>query len=148
MNWAAIPFRLRFMSAAPDRAEELFTEHSRRIYAYCLRQLGSREEAEDAVQATYLNACRSLLAGFEPEIAQAWLFKVAQNGCLTRHRPTWRPRRIERPSDIQEIEELIPSPHEPGDELLGIDEALPSLPEQQPPPILLRAWEGLSSRAV
>jgi RNA polymerase sigma-70 factor (ECF subfamily) len=136
------------MSAAPDRAEELFTEHSRRIYAYCLRQLGSREEAEDAVQATYLNACRSLLSGFEPEIAQAWLFKVAQNVCLTKQRSTWRRRRIERPGDIQAMEDLIPSPHEPGDELLGIDEALASLPEQQQRAILLREWQGLSYREV
>jgi RNA polymerase sigma-70 factor, ECF subfamily len=136
------------MSAAPDRAEELFTEHSRRIYAYCLRQLGSREEAEDAVQATYLNACRSLLSGFEPDVAQAWLFKVAQNVCLTRQRSTWRRRRIERPEDIQEIEEFIPSPHEPGDELLGIDVALASLPEQQQRAILLREWQGLSYREV
>ena len=65
------------MGAAPQLAEELFNEHHRRIYLYCLRQLGSREEAEDAVQATYLNACRSLMDGFEPEAAQAWLFKVA-----------------------------------------------------------------------
>ena len=136
------------MSAAPDRAEELFTEHSRRIYAYCLRQLGSREEAEDAVQATYLNACRSLLAGFEPEIAQAWLFKVAHNVCMTRQRSTWRRRRIERPEDIQEIEELIASPHDPGDELLGIDDALASLPAQQRRAILLREWHGLSYREV
>jgi RNA polymerase sigma-70 factor (ECF subfamily) len=136
------------MSAAPDRAEELFTEHSRRIYAYCLRQLGSREEAEDAVQATYLNACRSLLSGFEPDVAQAWLFKVAQNVCLTKQRSTWRRRRIERPGDIQEIEEFIPSPHEPGDELLGIDVALASLPEQQQRAILLREWQGLSYREV
>jgi RNA polymerase sigma-70 factor, ECF subfamily len=136
------------MSAAPDRAEELFNEHSRRIYAYCLRRLGSREEAEDAVQATYLNACRSLLSGFEPDVAQAWLFKVAQNVCLTRQRSAWRRRRIERPEDIQEIEEFIPSPHEPGDELLGIDVALASLPEQQQRAILLREWQGLSYREV
>jgi RNA polymerase sigma-70 factor (ECF subfamily) len=136
------------MSAAPDRAEELFTEHSRRIYAYCLRQLGSREEAEDAVQATYLNACRSLLAGFEPEIAQAWLFKVAHNVCLTKQRSTWRRRRVERPEDIQEIEELIASPHDPGDQLLGIDDALASLPAQQRRAILLREWHGLSYQEV
>jgi RNA polymerase sigma-70 factor (ECF subfamily) len=136
------------MSAAPDRAEELFTEHSRRIYAYCLRQLGSPEEAEDALQATYLNACRSLLSGFEPEVAQAWLFKVAHNVCLTRQRSTWRRRRVERPEDIQEIEGLIASPHDPGDELLGIDEALASLPAQQRRAILLREWQGLSYREV
>jgi RNA polymerase sigma factor (sigma-70 family) len=136
------------MSAAPDRAEELFHEHSGRIYAYCLRQLGSPEEAEDAVQATYLNACRSLLSGFEPDVAQAWLFKVAHNVCLTKQRSTWRRRRIERPGDFQEIEELIASPHNRGDELFGIDDALATLPEQQRRAILLREWQGLSYREV
>jgi RNA polymerase sigma-70 factor (ECF subfamily) len=136
------------MSAAPDRAEELFTEHSRRIYAYCLRQLGSREEAEDAVQATYLNACRSLLSGFEPDVAQAWLYKVAQNVCLTKQRSSWRRRRVERPGDLQEIEEFAATPPDPGDELLGIDDALASLPEQQRRAILLREWKGLSYREV
>jgi RNA polymerase sigma-70 factor (ECF subfamily) len=136
------------MSAAPDRAEELFTEHSRRIYAYCLRQLGSREEAEDAVQATYLNACRSLLSGFEPDVAQAWLYKVAQNVCLTKQRSSWRRRRVERPGDLQEIEEFAAVPPDPGDELLGIDDALASLPEQQRRAILLREWKGLSYREV
>jgi RNA polymerase sigma factor (sigma-70 family) len=143
-----VALRLKVMSAAPDRAEELFNEHSRRIYAYCLRQLGSPEEAEDAVQATYLNACRSLLSGFEPEVAQAWLFKVAHNVCLTRQRSTWRRRRIESPGDIQEIEELLPSPHDHGDELFGIDDALAALPEQQRRAILLREWQGLSYREV
>jgi RNA polymerase sigma-70 factor (ECF subfamily) len=136
------------MSAAPDRAEELFTEHSRRIYAYCLRQLGSREEAEDAVQATYLNACRSLLSGFEPDVAQAWLYKVAQNVCLTKQRSSWRRGRVERPGDLQEIEEFAAAPSDPGDELLGIDDALASLPEQQRRAILLREWKGLSYREV
>jgi RNA polymerase sigma-70 factor (ECF subfamily) len=136
------------MSAAPDRAEELFTEHSRRIYAYCLRQLGSREEAEDAVQATYLNACRSLLSGFEPVVAQAWLYKVAQNVCLTKQRSSWRRRRVERPGDLLEIEEFAAAPPDPGDELLGIDDALASLPEQQRRAILLREWKGLSYREV
>jgi RNA polymerase sigma factor (sigma-70 family) len=136
------------MGAAPDRAEELFHEHSRRIYAYCLRQLGCPEEAEDALQATYLNACRSLLGGFEPEVAQAWLFKVAHNVCLTRQRSRWRRSRVERPQDIQSIEEFIAAPDEHGDELLGIEDALVGLPEQQRRAILLREWQGLSYREV
>jgi RNA polymerase sigma-70 factor, ECF subfamily len=147
MPAATDPRRLSLVSAAPDRAEELFTEHSRRIYAYCLRQLGSPEEAEDAMQATYLNACRSLLSGFEPEVAQAWLYKVAQNVCLTKQRSSWRRRRVERPEDIQEIQDYIPAP-ESGDELFGIGEALAGLPEQQRRAILLREWKGLSYREV
>jgi RNA polymerase sigma-70 factor (ECF subfamily) len=136
------------MASSPQLAEDLFHEHSRRIYAYCLRQLGSPEEAEDALQATYLNACRSLLSGFEPEVAQAWLFKVAQNVCLTRRRSSWRRRRVERPEDFQEIQDFIPAPTRAGEELLGIDEALAALPAQQRRAILLREWQGLSYREV
>jgi len=136
------------MASSPQLAEDLFHEHSRRIYAYCLRQLGSPEEAEDALQATYLNACRSLLTGFEPEVAQAWLFKVAQNVCLTRLRSSWRRRRVEWPEDFQEIQDFIPAPTRAGEELFGIDEALAALPDQQRRAILLREWQGLSYREV
>jgi DNA-directed RNA polymerase specialized sigma24 family protein len=38
-RWAAA--HTQTMSAAPQLAEDLFNEYSRRIYAYCLRQLGS-----------------------------------------------------------------------------------------------------------
>src|SRR5919197_3456727 len=136
------------MSAAPQLAEELFNEYSRRIYAYCLRQLGSPEEAEDALQATYLNACRSLLGGFEPDAAQAWLFKVAQNVCLTRQRSRSRRARVERAQDLQEMQDFVAAPEKAGDDLLGIEEALAALPDQQRRAILLREWQGLSYREV
>ena len=136
------------MSAAPQLAEELFNEYSRRIYAYCLRQLGSPEEAEDALQATYLNACRSLLGGFEPQAAQAWLFKVAQNVCLTRQRSKWRRSRVERAHDLQEMQDFVAAPEKVGDDLLGIEDALAALPDQQRRAILLREWQGLSYREV
>jgi RNA polymerase sigma-70 factor (ECF subfamily) len=136
------------MSAAPQLAEELFNEHHRRIYLYCLRQLGSPEEAEDAVQATYLNACRSLMDGFEPEAAQAWLFKVAHNVCLTRRRSSYRRARVERPQDLQAVQDVVAAPETSGDELFGLDQALAGLPEQQRNAILLREWQGLSYREV
>ena len=136
------------MSAAPQLAEELFNEHHRRIYLYCLRQLGSPEEAEDAVQATYLNACRSLMDGFEPEAAQAWLFKVAHNVCLTRQRSSYRRARVERPQDLQAVQDVVAAPETSGDELFGLDEALAGLPDQQRNAILLREWQGLSYREV
>jgi RNA polymerase sigma-70 factor, ECF subfamily len=136
------------MSEAPQLAEELFHEHHRRIYLYCLRQLGSPEEADDAVQATYLNACRSLMDGFEPEAAQAWLFKVAHNVCLTRQRSSYRRARVERPHDLQAVQDTIAAPETSGDELFGLDDALAGLPDQQRRAILLREWQGLSYREV
>jgi RNA polymerase sigma-70 factor, ECF subfamily len=145
-RWAAA--HTQTMSAAPQLAEDLFNEYSRRIYAYCLRQLGSPEEAEDALQATYLNACRSLLNGFEPEVAQAWLFKVAENVCLTRQRSTWRRSRVERPQDLQAVQDFVAAPEETGEQLLGIADALATLSGQQRRAILLREWQGLSYREV
>jgi RNA polymerase sigma factor (sigma-70 family) len=133
--------------AEAQLAEDLFQAHARQIYAYCLRRLGSREEAEDALQATYLNAYRSLKGGFEPQLAQAWLLKVAQNVCFDRLRSTTRRARLELAHDAQEVEELAPAPVV-GDELFGIEDALAALPDQQRRAILLREWQGLSYKEV
>jgi RNA polymerase sigma-70 factor (ECF subfamily) len=64
----------------------LFERHSRRILGYCLRRLRSREDAEDAVQQTFLNAYRGLAKGTTPRSELAWLFKIAENVCLSRRR--------------------------------------------------------------
>jgi hypothetical protein len=49
---------------------------------------------------------------------------------------------------MQGIEDLVATPHDPDDELLGIDDALAALPEQQRRAILLREWKGFSYREV
>jgi RNA polymerase sigma factor (sigma-70 family) len=129
-------------------AADLFEEYSRRIYTYCLRQLRSPEEAEDAVQATYLSACRHLMRGFEPQAAQAWLLKVAENECITRLRSQSRRARLESGHDVEMIEETVAARDHQGDELFGIEDALAGLPDQQRRAILLREWQGLSYREV
>jgi len=129
-------------------AEDLFTEHSRLIYAYCLRRLGSPEEAEDALQATYLNACRSLMRGFEPNEGQAWLLTVAHNVCVSRLRSKSRRRLFERPQDFQEVQDHLAAPEIADEELFGLEDALAGMPEQQRRAILLREWQGLSYREV
>jgi RNA polymerase sigma factor (sigma-70 family) len=129
-------------------AEDLFTEHSRLIYAYCLRRLGSPEEAEDALQATYLNACRSLMRGFEPNEGQAWLLTVAHNVCVSRLRSKSRRRLFERPQDFQEVQDQLAAPEIADDELFSLEDALAGMPEQQRRAILLREWQGLSYREV
>ncbi len=126
----------------------LYERHAARILAYCQHRLGSREEAEDAVQTTFLNAFRALGRGVVPELESAWLFKIAENVCLSRRRSSWRRNRIESPSDFEAIEELVSSPTLERDELFGIQEALVAMPEQQRRAILLREWQGLSYREV
>ena len=135
---------------APQAAatEGLYERHAGKILSYCLHQLGSREEAEDAVQTTFMNAFRALGRGVVPEAESAWLFKIAENVCLSRRRSSWRRGRIESPSDFDVIEEVVPGPSRQRDELIGIEDALASMPEQQRRAILLREWQGLSYREI
>ncbi len=134
--------------AASAAAERLFHEHSGWVYGYCLRLLRSPEDAEDALQATYLNACRSLNQGTRPLADSAWLLRIAQNVCLTRLRSSGRRARLERVHDVTLLEETVAAPDRPADDLIGLTGALASLPEQQRKAILLREWQGLSYSEV
>jgi RNA polymerase sigma factor (sigma-70 family) len=134
--------------AASDTAEQLFQEHSRWIYGYCLRILRSPEEAEDALQTTYLNACRSLNQGTRPLVGSAWLLRIAQNVCFARLRSAGRRDRLERLQDIAVLEETVAAPERSPADLIGLTDALRRLPERQREAILLREWQGLSYREL
>jgi RNA polymerase sigma factor (sigma-70 family) len=137
-------------AAAPeaDVTRELYERYANQIFRYCLHQLGSREEAEDAVQSTFLNAFRGLKRGVEPELESAWLFKIAHNVCLSRRRSLWRRGRVESPADFELVEELTPAPSRRADELIGLQDVLEQMPETQRRAILLREWQGLSYREI
>ncbi|MGZ4348722.1 MAG: RNA polymerase sigma factor, partial [Gaiellaceae bacterium] len=131
-----------------NAAAELYERYSEQILGYCQHQLGSREEAEDAVQTTFMNALRGLQRGIVPELESAWLFKIAHNVCLSRRRTSWRRRRIESPTDFDVVEELTPAPSRRADELIGLQDVLEQMPESQRRAILLREWQGLSYREI
>jgi RNA polymerase sigma-70 factor (ECF subfamily) len=133
--------------AAPDRtAERLFEDYSGRIYRYCLARLGSPEEAEDALQGTYLNAWRSLKGGVRPREPRPWLFQIASNVCSTVLRSRLRVATVELRSP-EALDRLCWS-RDPGDELLGLSAALEALPERQRHALLLRDWRGLSYNEI
>jgi RNA polymerase sigma factor (sigma-70 family) len=131
-----------------DLTRALYEEYANQIFRYCLHQLGSREEAEDAVQSTFLNAFRGIKRGIVPELESAWLFKIAHNVCLSRRRSTWRRGRIESTADFEVVEELTPAPSRRADELMGLQDVLEGMPESQRRAILLREWQGLSYREI
>jgi RNA polymerase sigma factor (sigma-70 family) len=151
---AAVPSLGRASRVEGDRApeadatRELYERYANQIFRYCQHQLGSREEAEDAVQSTFLNAFRGLRRGVVPELESAWLFKIAHNVCLSRRRSSWRRGRIESPADFRVVEELSPAPSRRGDELIGLQDVLEQMPENQRRAILLREWQGLSYREI
>ena len=129
---------------------DLYRQYGKQIYAYCLHQLRSREEAEDAVQTTFLNAFRGLQRGTTTQFEQAWLYKIAQNVCIARRSSSGKRLRLEAPDDFELLQEVVPSNSASGDtlELMGLDTALEKMPENQRRAILLREWQGLSYREI
>jgi RNA polymerase sigma-70 factor (ECF subfamily) len=138
------------VAALPEtaRATDLYERYASRLYGFCLARLGSREEAEDAVQTTFLNAFRGLSRGVVPASESAWLFKIAENVCLSRHRATFRRRRVEAPGDLSLVEETVAAPARADEELIPLEDALAEMPEGQRRALLLREWQGLTYREI
>src|SRR5215213_4748640 len=63
--------------------EALYDRHHPAILGFCRHMLGTREEAEDAVQHTFLAAFRDLVGSEKPIDLRPWLFAIARNRCLS-----------------------------------------------------------------
>ncbi|HEU4701873.1 MAG TPA: RNA polymerase sigma factor [Conexibacter sp.] len=63
--------------------EALYDRHHPAILGFCRHMLGTREEAEDAVQHTFLAAFRDLARHEQPIELRPWLFAIARNRCLS-----------------------------------------------------------------
>lgn len=143
-------------SAEPDRGTEraeaaatqrLYERYAGPIFGFCLKRLGSREEAEDAVQTTFLNAQRGLRRGVVPEFEAAWLYKIAANVCNTRHdRARRRPEAVR---DLDALQDVLAAPErsEP-DVIAALPGAIARMPATQRRALLLREWQGLSYREI
>ena len=61
----------------------LYERHHRGILSFCRHMLGSREEAEDAVQQTFANAYRALVTSDSEINLKPWLYRIARNQCIS-----------------------------------------------------------------
>jgi RNA polymerase sigma-70 factor (ECF subfamily) len=125
-------------ATAEALTRDLYTRYGSQIQSYCFRRLRSREEAEDAVQTTFLNAFRALQRGTTTHAEQAWLYKIAHHVCNGRSL-----------APLAELPETVAAPPRPEvEELMGLGEALEAMPENQRRAILLREWRGLSYKEI
>ena len=106
------------MTAVTTRAafEKLAERHRRELHVHCYRMLASFEEAEDAVQETFLRAWRGRAGFDEGPFARAWLYRIATNVCIDARR-----RAARRPPAgvVGEVPWLQPFPDALLDELAG-----------------------------
>jgi RNA polymerase sigma-70 factor (ECF subfamily) len=139
--------------------EELVRTQSPRLLALARRMLRCEEEAQDALQETFLSAFRAL-DGFEGGCRlSTWLHRIAINACLMRLRS-----RARKPEES--IEDLLPRFQQNGhpvsffeewaegaDEVLErketrllVREAIDRLPESYRTALLLRDIEDLDNQ--
>ena len=73
----------RTLAGDPDAYARLVDRHYDRCARYAFRMLGTREDAEDAVQETFLRAHRALARYEARDSFGAWLTSILVNQCRT-----------------------------------------------------------------
>ena len=110
------------MTTAPERSADvtaavagdeaafsgLIERHRRELHVHCYRMLASFEEAEDAVQETFLRAWRSRDTFDGGSLFRAWLYRIATNVCLDTLRRN--SRRLTTLHNFSEVPWLQPYP--------------------------------------
>jgi RNA polymerase sigma factor (sigma-70 family) len=138
----------------PARATAvLYRKYGTAVYRFSWHMLGSREDAEDAAQATFLAVHAALANGTDVREPQAWVMKIARNECL--QKITQRMRRPLTDSiDADEAIQLaaagpsVARQAELNGELGAASEALGRLPTSQREAFVLREWVGMSTAEV
>jgi RNA polymerase sigma-70 factor (TIGR02960 family) len=109
---------------------DLIEPHRAELQVHCYRMLGSLQDAEDAVQETFLKAWLAI-DGFEGRSSvRTWLYRIATNQCLNqlraskRRRPAEDPPSAATPTGADPVRWLQPYP----------DDLLSDVPDQAPGP--------------
>ena len=132
----------------------LVTRYRSRLARYAVRMLGSAEDAEEALQDTFVRGFRSLERCAEPERVGAWLFTILVNRCRTIGARSSRRARTFVPFGREgETEPVEHTGREMGvDERLAwreeIDRALATLDSAQREAFLLKYVEELSYEEI
>jgi RNA polymerase sigma-70 factor (ECF subfamily) len=106
--------------------EELVRRHRARVFAVALRICRNPDDAEDALQETFIAAYRALPRFDRRARVSTWLYRIATNKCydaLARRRPAVDAEGLSEPAD----------PHDPfarSERQGALTRALDALPEQ------------------
>jgi RNA polymerase sigma-70 factor (TIGR02960 family) len=98
----------------------LTERHRRELHVHCYRMLASFDEAEDAVQETFLRAWRNRDNFEDGSNFRAWLYRIATNVCLDMIRST--SRRAGEVRSLAEVPWLQPYPDRVLDEIAPSDD--------------------------
>lgn len=139
---------LSFQRGERDAYESIYRRYTPRVESLCLRMLGDSQEAQDAVQETFLRVYQALPRFNGRYQLGAWINRIGTNVCLDTLRARSRVRYEVAPNDV--LEEVVEAEaHDvPEQSVLRRDVAarlkktLAGLPPLQRKAIVLRDFEG------
>lgn len=120
--------------------------HLDAVVALAWRNLGNRADAEDVAQETFarLLAKAATWQANGPGL-RAWLFRVATNLCIDRHRA--RARAPHGPEAIEDVADTTGAPLEGSIAITrAVRVALGALPERQRAAVVLVHYHGMTGR--
>lgn len=147
-----LPLVMRWRAGDLRAFGELVRRHQRKVMGLLTRMLGDRDDAEDAVQETFLNLHRHGHHFRNESRFSTFVYRVAVNAALNRRRSQSRRRaHLDEFQRGQEIGHALPSaPRSPEDAMGGgevrarVQRCLQALPEALRAPVVLYDIEGMS----
>jgi RNA polymerase sigma-70 factor (ECF subfamily) len=146
----------RLAAGDRDALGPLMERHHVRIYRIALSYLRDRDEAQDAVQETFVKAYQGAARWDGTAEVAPWLSRIAVNHAIDRYRRGRRRLRAETPLDDEEhggprVAEPAPSPER---RAIGrqagerISAALLGLPARQRAIVVLRLYEEMNLEEI
>ena len=149
---------LRYATGDVAAFEELYVRHELPLWRYVLRTSGNRATAEELVQDAWFAVAREA-ARFKPGATfAAWLFTIARNRVIDRHRTTRRHASLDETaaetgmSLAERLEDAgSPQPAQQAEQAQqgeAILAALAQLPPEQREAFVLQAESGMSVEEI
>jgi RNA polymerase sigma-70 factor (ECF subfamily) len=139
-----------------DGFRVLVERHSRSVFRLAYRVTGNEQDAEDAVQETFLRAYRQLNRYESRSSFGTWLYRITANYCLDLIRVRKRYQdQTGSASEEQDAMAAVPAADTPQDRMVfsaevrdRISSALAALSEQERMAFVLRHYEGCSIEQI
>jgi RNA polymerase sigma-70 factor, ECF subfamily len=133
--------------------DELVEATYRGVYTLCLRILRDPDDAAEATQDAYLKVWRGLQRFRGESALETWMYRVASNAAISKHRSRKRRRSHESGVGDEVLGSMAASgsvEQEAGAkvEVQALDRALSSLPEHYRSAVVLRDVYGYSTEEI
>jgi RNA polymerase sigma-70 factor, ECF subfamily len=134
----------RVLAGDVDAYAVLVARYRDRYARYAVHMLGSREDAEEALQDAFVRAYRSIARCDDPERFGAWLFRILVNRCRTSGARRTRRWRTVVEDEVAVLSAAVPSAADAVGWREELDRALARLEADQREAFLLKHVEDLS----